>query len=594
MEPIETAADLYREIKTRGLHLRAENGRDNALLQELARKLGCPDDQLQQYLDASDLPAEALLSEFLQLAAPFARMFKEIWDYLSRNCAPKAAETISVRFGFRSDQDQRALDLEQFRRYVEASERVVAWVTSQQWPDEALKGLFGVGAKALGSGRDQTWRPYDQQGRYRPGKPYDLPGVGGGSHPFDEVVRRVRDVFQQIIDGYVVEKEQEERKERRLPEIIEESGRPERGPSLERSAYLLTDLLPTWFYLMVRHDGIGRESKDAALREFDATVRPLLRPGTSVAAVPVLEALDVLDLPFWRHRWHAYEVWASVLTLRSLWDYRPAIRADGGHVPLDGYAAAVVADLKAQSCDSACVAVQVETPFHQGKRRAIKPDLRICFADPSPSANTAAVVEFKQRSRIDGKSLAEMARAYSDGCPRSGGVLILNYDATGSSTPLPPGCYFIEEVHPLNQAGIRLFQTRLSEILQAARFEPPHGNVVVLLDVSASMGDTYHNESVQRSLKQLLQMSWVKILRFNNGLVSGGDLDPLSAQNLATSGGTQLGRALIDLESLFGLPEALLIVTDGGHDQPTDILKRIPRVRECSPAEMGDNLAWLD
>ena len=55
MKPIETAGDLYREIKNRGLHLREENGRDNALLTELRNEIKCPDTQLQRFLDASDL-----------------------------------------------------------------------------------------------------------------------------------------------------------------------------------------------------------------------------------------------------------------------------------------------------------------------------------------------------------------------------------------------------------------------------------------------------------------------------------------------------------------------------------------------------------
>ena len=592
MKPIETASALYREIKRRGLHLREQNGRDNALLQELTTKIGCPEARLQQFLDASDLSAKAFLRVFLQLAAPFAIMFQEIWDYLSRQSAPKATETISIRFGFEDSDGRCSLDLEQFRRYAETSKRVLAPVTTQLWPFDALQGLFDVGRGLVDRGREPTWKLYDEHGLYEPGKPYDLPLVRSGGHPFDEVVKNVRDVFQQIIDGYVIEREHGN-SARRLPEVTEDAGQSNGQPSLQRSAFLLTDLLPTWFFILARCNAMGSGVKDTALQKYETTVKPFLTSGTGVAEVPLLAALDILDLPFWRHRWHTYEVWASVLTLRSLQDYKPALRIESAYLALDGYAAAVVADLKAREHPSACVAVQVETPFRQGKRKAIKPDLRVCFADPTSADNTAGVVEFKQRWRIDGKVLGEMTVAYSNGCPHSGGVLVLNYDRTDTPVSLPPGSYFIEGVHPLNPGGIALFRRRLSEILQASGLNPINEDTIVLLDVSSSMGDSYQDRNVQRFLRALLDMPWVKILRFNNGLLEGGDLDAATAQNLTTSGGTQLGRALSDVESLFGLPGKLLIVTDGEHDNPRVILSRIPKVRECLPKEIGENMAWL-
>ncbi len=592
MKAIEKAGDLYREIKSRGLHLREDNGRDSALLQELAGKIGCPDARLQRFLDASDLSAEAFLRVFLGLAAPFARMFKEIWDYLSAEAAPKATETISVRFGFQGSKDQCAIDLEQFRRYVETSQRVIAEVTTRLWPYKALSGLFSVGRKLTDADRVPTWRFNDQHARYEPGKPYELPIVSSTGHPFDEVVKDVRSVFQYIIDGYAQERSQQECA-RRLPEVGQYEDATDECASLRQPAYLLTDLLPTWYHILARCDEFPLHAKNAALQEYERAVKPFLSTGTGTAEVPLLAALDILDLPFWRHRWHTYEVWATVLTLRALDDFKPSLRIKGGYCPMDGYSAATIADLTAGDCPSACVAVQVETPFRQGKRRAIKPDLRVCAGDPLATEKTAGVVEFKQRSRIDAQVLAEMAVAYTNGCPGSGGVLILNYDISGTFASLPPQCHFIEGVQPLNQSALGEFRQRLSEALRRAGLEPLKEAATVLLDVSSSMGDAYQDTEVQGFLRALLAMRRVKILRFNNGLIEGGDLDAAAAQALTTSGGTELGRALSDIESLFGLPDKLLIVTDGGHDHPNDALRRIPSVRECSPKEIGLHLEWL-
>jgi len=592
VRPIETAGDLYREIKRRGLHLRDKNGRDNALLRELGSKIGCPNTRLQRFLDASDLSAEAFLRVFLNLAAPFARMFQEIWDYLNREVAPRATETISVRFGFEGTKEQCSIDLEQFRRYVETSQHVIASVTTRLWPSEALHGLFSVGRTLLETERAFTWRSNDKYARYEPGKPYDLPIVSSSGHPFDEVVKSVRSVFQDIIDGYADEQSQRN-SIRRLPEVREDEPTGTDRPSLQQPAYLLTDLLPSWYPILIRCGDFSTSAKNAALREYERSVKPSLEVGTGTAEVPLLQALDILDLPFWRHRWHTYEVWATILTLRALDDYKPALLTNHGYCPIDGYSAATVADLTARDRPMACVAVQVETPFRQGRRKAIKPDLRVCSGEPLSIENTAGVVEFKQRSRIDTNALAEMGVAYHKGCPNSGGVLILNYDTTGTFVSLPPQCHLIEGVEPLNRSAIDVFRQRLSEILLTAGLEPIKEAITVLLDVSSSMGNSYQDGEVQGFLRALLSMRRVRILRFNNGLIEGGDLDATTIEVLRTSGGTELGRALSDIESLFGLPDKLLVVTDGGHDHPTDALSRISDVRECQPKEIGMHLDWL-
>ncbi|AFY60054.1 VWA domain-containing protein [Synechococcus sp. PCC 6312] len=592
MKPIETASELYREIKKRGLHLRKENGRDNSLLQELKNKLGCENLRLQEFFDTTDLSAEVFLKNFLQLSAPFACMFKEIWHYLNSQYAPNATETISVRFGFEDSEDQCSVDLEQFRRYVETIERFLSTVTTQLWPREALNRLFHLGNVLIDEANEPTRKLYNEHGRYEPGKSYKLPIVSSIDHPFDKIIKDISEVFKCIIDSYVVEQEHQ-RTTRQLPELKGNTKESEEQMSLRLSTYLLTDLLPVWFYILDRYPEIKSSAKDTALKEYKNSVEPLLLSKESITESVLWEALDILDLPFWRHRWHTYEVWASVLTLQSLKAYRPTLRIEKGHVALDGFSAAVVADLKASDHSSACLAVQVETPFKRGKRKAIKPDLRVCFDNPKLIDNTAGVVEFKQRWKINRKELEEMAIAYSRGCPKSGGVIILNYDKTDTPVSLPPRAYLIEGVHPQNPNNVKQFQQQLLKILEDAGLIPMTEETVVLLDVSSSMGYLYQDSEVQKYLCELLAIPWIKIFRFNDGLIAGGDIDTAMAQNLTTSGGTQLGKALLDIESLFGLPTKLLIVTDGEHDNPRKFLDRIQNVKECLPGEIGKEIQWL-
>jgi hypothetical protein len=591
--PIETAAELYREMKQRGLHLRAKNGRDNALLSELTARLQCPDKRLQSFLDDSGLSAEAFLRAFLEVAQPFAKMFSEIWDFLSAQCAPRAGETLALRFGFSGSPDACTLEWDQFRRYVETTRTVTAWITVRLWPIEALHKLFSV-ARVLLPRDASPWQTYERHGAYHPGNRYVLPVPGSASHRFDRVLADVASLFQWIIGECAAETERPEAV-RRLPELHEQSVTDnEAYGSLRNAAGLLTDLLPTWVYILERSGSIPADRKSEALALYQREIQPLLKSKEAEAQVRVLKALDILDLPFWRHRWHTYEVWSTVATLRAMGEYRPAIRVKEGYIPLDGYSAAIVADLVAKGYTSSCVALQAETPLEKYGRKGIKPDLRICFSDDLAAESTAAVVELKQRRKPERKQLEEVARSYLEGSPRSGGVIILNYDTPHTPVCLPANCFLLEGVQPCNQGAVDRFENALNQILQAAGFLPVAPSTVVLLDVSGSMRGQYEPEDVQGALGSLLAMKWVRVLRFNDGLVPGGDLDESSYRAIGTSGGTQLGPAITEVEKLFGLPKKMLVVTDGGHEHPTEILSKIDDVRECTPQELAQHLWWLE
>jgi hypothetical protein len=107
----------------------------------------------------------------------------------------------------------------------------------------------------------------------------------------------MRGVFQYIIDGYMDERSQRQCL-RRLPEVRENEQESNDRPLLKQAAYLLTDLLPTWYYILAKCSEIPTSAKDEALIEYARSVEPYLTSGTGFAEVPLLEALDVLDLPF--------------------------------------------------------------------------------------------------------------------------------------------------------------------------------------------------------------------------------------------------------------------------------------------------------
>jgi len=267
-------------------------------------------------------------------------------------------------------------------------------------------------------------------------------------------------------------------------------------------------------------------------------------------------------------------------------------QAKNGHVALDAASPALIATLSAMT-QQVYAHVQGETKLSQplGKRKAIKPDLRFSIDNPASNAGTVAIVEFKQRLVLDADHVSEVLTAYSIGVGLGGGVVLINYDAA-PSVLLPPSCTLLGDVHPGRPAKVQDYQMAVRSYFTRASIQPTKR--IALLDVSGSMESQYASPAAQRGLRRLLELPWIKVFRFNDGLVSGGDLD-LTNNQIATSGGTELGAALRQLFGLheIGIPERLLIVTDGGHDHPNELLAKVGEHTECTPEKLEDHLDWL-
>lgn len=578
---IETGAELYREMKNRGLHLRREHGRDDALIAQLANRLGCKNLSLQAFLNDSDLSAQDFMISFVDIAQPFALMFTDIWDYLSTYSAIKSSESIAVRFGFPDTDDQSVITLQQFRRYVERIRRTI--LTVNVWPKDAIYSLYGlyrILLREVGSGVSSH--------RYQESEVYTLPKVSVSGNPFDEIANRIQRLFQRNIDAFA------------------EKGRFSIGnssfgsdPTMGESStgfptrHLTADLLPFWQRVFEVYSRVSDKSKNEALEYYNENTLPLMRERREEGIGKVIEALDIIDLPFWRHRWHTYEVWATVATFRALREYNPIPRVTRNSVPIDGYEPAIVADVDSKGFPNACVAVQVQTPYIFGKRKAIKPDLRVCFSDHLVANETAAIVEFKQRKRLSRAEMLEVSTSYLQGSPRCGGVIILNYDVVPNDVELPDGALLITNVHPCNQEAVAAFQSALTGVLENVSFKPSGGRIVVLLDVSGSMEGNYATAKIQDAMRRLLSVTSINVFTFNDGLTSNQRLERGSSTALDTSGGTDLGKALDDLERGYGLPNKLLIVSDGYYQCPKAKLERIRSVKECLPEDIESNIQWL-
>ena len=572
METIKTASELYREIKKRGLELRQENGRDDVLFTKLSEKLECPNNKLQHCLDNSDLSAEDFLKIFLEIAEPFSLMFKEIWDYLSLNLAPNSLESISIEFGFENNKTE--INLDTFRKYVKKIQKIFS--KDKYWSYDTFSSLFEISSKIIHNPRN--FHPLYENNRYKPGKPFKLPIPRYTDHLFDKVVKKIHYLFERIIDDNVklYDKEKKLIKLNDNLNLIDED-----DELLKRLGYLLTDLLPTWFKIFLNLHKFSQYEKDLAYSIYKQKIEPKIIEEDQENYIEVFEILNILELPFWKNRWHTYEIWATVLLLKILKDFKPKLNIKKGRLPIDGYSRELIATLKAKKFETACIGARIQTKYISGNRKAINPDIRICFSENTDiSQETACIVEFKQRKKIDSSHVLEVATSYLNASPNSGGVIIINYDKKTINKKLPEKTYYFDDVTPLNKEKQELLKnTLLDNILKNVEFEPIDDvNRIVLLDVSGSMEQQYNKDIIQL-LYQLSEKD-IKILKFNNGLIDDTNMV------IQTYGGTNLGLALTEIEKKYGLADKMLVVTDGGHDNPKELISKIKSYKECLPNEI--------
>jgi len=565
---IESADELYSEISRRGLEIRKEDGRDNSLFRQLCHDLGCPNDQLMAFLKKSNFSAKRFLITFLNIVKPFSQMFAEIWSYLSSNYAPKAGEAVSLRYGFPDSEEAQTIDLEQFRRYAEMTQKVETTLQSTIWPAQAFSQLFLLADKLLDQDKQNDVRTVG----YRTGDNLQLPSINVISTEMDEVIRDIRNLFQRIIDDYRVEEQKREGQETNEP--------------LTNAASALTDLMPIWYLIFTTISSISEKNKKNAYTFYNQQIKPHLLNINEMGLLEVKTALDVLDLPFWKHRWHTYEIWCTITVLDALGPLMPETRIVDGRIPLDGYRREVIAYLRKSSHPKACIVIQEQTDIVIGDRQAMKPDLRICFSDVhGDKDNTAAAIEFKQRKDITLAHVEGVLLRYKAGAPRSGGTVIANFDMPGLKLKLPDDCYYFEGVQPGNPKQVDNFTSELLHILQRINFDK-FGNNVVLLDISSSMGNLYESPVVNNSLKMIEYTKRAQVFCFNDELKEV-DL----SRSITTEGGTELPKSLRQLIHKVGKIDRLLIVSDQGYKLPRDLLTGIA-YRECMPDQVAGQLSW--
>lgn len=583
-EVFDSAYKLYQTIRDdRGLDLRGGDGRDDALYQELQDLIGCHDENIADFLKEENRSADWLLRQFLQLAAPFASMFTEIWDFLSSEKAPRVTEDIRVKFGFGDDVTD--VDMEQFREWAETARKISVGANVAYWSNEAISELFEL--------NDYVGVENQHGSEYRRGEPYKLPFVESRHDDyFEDYVRRIRNLFQQIID------------ERAQKDDSPNSAFGVDDP--EMPLVNLTDLLPGWEPIFKNHHKVSEEDRRQAEQYFREHIEPELETESIDDYLNYQSPLDILRLPFWEKRWHTYEIWMTVQTIKALENYGPELRIDDGRIPIDGRDEAVVADLERIKDCEACIVSEFRTPYVTEKREAIQPDLSICqtqeLNEGSQPISTkqldkesrVIVIEYKQHETLSPAHAEERAESYLDGSPEAVGLVMVNYDEP-TDVNFPDKAELIGNVRP-GSPKVRRYHEAVQECAKEVEQFEPLQQWTVLLDVSGSMGEVYKEQDVKDDLRNLLDLGGLslEVYEFNSGLtqsprVSASDIK----MGLETGDGTDVEAAIEELSDRYDEPENLLVVTDLDCIPPDSLPKELENMVKCAPQDLSSELDRL-
>lgn len=586
MKSIDSAADLFREIKRRGLELRRGEGRDDALYCQLAERLGLDPSAIQRDLDEGHVSIEEFVYAFFSILQPFAQMYSDVYVEMQHHRVEQAKQEIRLQFDFsKSSGELLEFDLEHFRREMEHVRRIKMRAPAQLWTHNDLLKLFSVHKLLLAgfSPSEFKCRPYG------PGDTYRLPSPSGVSEPLRRMLRIIHHVYQQIIDEAAATHGIQ------LPEDQIRLGE-DNSPT---KSVMLTDLVPGYLAMVERFsrspasEETVAERVSEAIDYFENEIEANLHQGREDQTVLIRELLDILALPLWRRRWYLYEVWASMLVVSALHDYSIRLALTDGTLSFEEGRAACVAEFDTAGSLRISLWAQKQTPLKGVPgRRAIMPDLRLCLSDPGAPESTIVLVEFKQRKSMTRSDVIKLVNLYDVGTPGSIGNSYLNYDEFPADVEAkfadPDKTYLFGHLNPQYAENVTRFKTRLIQLLRVAGYEPAGDEFdILLLDVSASMAAAYSDPDVLPYLKGIVDANpQIRVFLFNTCLIDPPGVSDLLSSGLSRfiGGITDLERALQELTVRHPGAKRLLLVTDGEYE-PAPGMRRFESV-VCLPAEL--------
>lgn len=555
----DDALELYREFRgesrRKGLDLKekdgdSEYGRDYDFYDELHDQLGCGDQSIAEYLKNNDVSAGRFFRNFLEVIAPFAEMYADIWRFLAAAESTNMTEDVRIRFGD-DDDDFTDIDLDEFRKQVRTAHQISRQVTVSYWSDKAIYELFELAKRVNPDSSIDTG--------YSRGEPYQLPHIeSSGNDEFERILERIRDLFQGEIDEKADDVPQ--------PGIDDTDYYNTSSPQIN-----LSDLLPAWEPIFHTYGQVGQSGREEFVEYFKQHIQPELTTEEMIESVTVEWLIDILQMPFWEYRWHTYEIWMNVQTIKALEEYRPKLLIEDGRIPIDGGDQSVTAKLEAVREPEAYVVSELETDFRGDDKERIRPDMSICklergdgdsgtvTADTFDRNSRVLVSEYKQHRKLSKSHAEDRAKWYTEGAPESVGFVLTNYDDS-VDVDFPDDGTLLGNVRP-NTENIETYRNVIAKKLGEVDYFETARDWTLLLDVSNSMSGVYDIKEVWEPLADLAGI--FDTYSFTNELTSPASVSPKDIRDgLETTNGTDVERSVRELRANHETENNLLLLTD--------------------------------
>jgi len=583
---VKSSVQLYRLISRENLHLRRGLGRDDALLEQLARKLNLdPNKPISEQLETRKVPLEIFVQAFFSVAEPFAGMLSNIYSIMERQGARLATRSIKMRFSFQKATEELEFDLKHFREWLAIYQKVRGTFTLRLWSQDDISMLY----HPIRTLRNIYGESYNWKEAKRYSSPLPEPRMLY-TDPEWTPLRQLRDAMEQLRE---IASEETDEHSKALSALTNEYEREEkqtieRDPSRVRT--MLSDLWPGLVGLLFKlEESTPTESltQDGlnALQEIHQVLENAQRTKINGQAL-VRSLVEFLRLPFWKYRWRVYEIWVMLEIIDCLDEYDITLELAGDRWNLEEHKATKVARFEDHSRNRYEVWTQLTTPVDTSyKKKHIMPDIRFCTHDATVPQNTLLLVECKQRKSMKPRDLEDLIEDYKRGANKSILNLFVNYDKFPAiSCSLSP-TELLSNVNPAHPQMVQKLKDRVKNALIDNEIKPvvPQYDAI-LFDVSQSMRGRYANAKISEACRELLiKNSRSKTFFFNNYLLPTEQLSSpalVSELDRMTKGMTNLDGALRELHAKHPNIKTIAIVTDGEYDACAKSLELFEKAEE--------------
>lgn len=594
----ELANDLFAEILRRGFDPRAKDGRDNILYLKLKKELKCPEDiGLQRFLTSSKLSAADFIIAFFKVVEPFSLMYRDIYSVMKQHSVKSGSESIKIRFD--SLDATFDIDLSDFQEWMHVQNIMRRTLETRLWSQKdfwKLSEYFSMlGAK----------RNWNCQRRFEPSERYDVPKpVPSGFTRLDDALEVIYNLLSNTASEiYEANRPSEERFATVLREVSrarnENNDDEYDRRSLLTNASFTRETFPSVLYsyedLLERiHDGSWNRTRlEESLSYFKEILSKLRSEGREEDVI-VETFFKILDLPFWKYRWYVYEVWTTMILVRTLSEYGIELQLEGGTIlPLRRGKGSVVGQFQDQNGRTYFIISQRQTSVSGILgRKAICPDIRVAEHPGTLPEQTIVIVECKQRRTMREHDLQKNISLYEQGAPSSIQNIFVNYDQFPMVSVKSVKTSLLSEFQPKNPHKVQDFSEIVLKEMMKANILPKRPRFdALLIDISGSMQNAYDDTSIQDNLLTFLhQNRGLRIFYFNDNLIEPGKIPPETlAQSIRSriTGGTSLSCTLESLKRNYPNLKKIAILTDGDYGQVSLTLRAEFEIVECLPVEMS-------